>query len=325
MPPERSSPPAAADNLRYGQPIEWAAYDNPEHPAKKVRVVVASYGGTGDPEVQADPPRLDACPRCSGTPPPAATWSAPRSPGHAAAAGGFAVGAMTDQAAPVVEAYSSRGPATSCWEPSRGSQASAALPACTTRTVGTLGTDGVATTVPGFNPFYGTSAASPHVAAVAALMRQHAPCSTPAAIHDALRAGAVPLGSEPDASGAGRTDAVGAIEALAACPVTLPAPRFPWLGRVKADRVTMSLYTPDAVVGQPDELPPAGAPARRFGRDHPRAAGHQRRALPRPGDPPDARHRLPLPGAGRRGRSDHPVEPAVAAGRSSRSGASRSS
>jgi hypothetical protein len=158
---------------------------------------------------------------------------------------------MTDQVAPVVEAYSSRGPATSCWEPSRGSQASAALPACTTRTVGTLGTDGVATTVPGFNPFFGTSAASPHVAAVAALMRQHAPCSTPAAIHDALRAGAVPLGSEPDASGAGRTDAVGAIEELAACPVTLPAPRFPWLGRVKADRVTMSLYTPDSVVGEP--------------------------------------------------------------------------
>ncbi|WP_297927648.1 hypothetical protein, partial [uncultured Agitococcus sp.] len=41
--------------------------------------------------------------------------------GHAAARGGFAVGAMTAKASPTIETFSSRGPATSCWEPALGS------------------------------------------------------------------------------------------------------------------------------------------------------------------------------------------------------------
>ena len=39
--------------------------------------------------------------------------------------------------------------------------------------------DGVMTATPGFNPFYGTSAAAPHAAAMAALMAQQSPAITP--------------------------------------------------------------------------------------------------------------------------------------------------
>lgn len=55
--------------------------------------------------------------------------------------------------------------------------------------------DGGATTVPGFSPFYGTSAAAPHAAAHAALMLQGG-AFTPLAVTDCMRAGAVDVGAK---------------------------------------------------------------------------------------------------------------------------------
>jgi hypothetical protein len=77
------------------------------------------------------------------------------------------------------------------------------------------GTDGVVTTRPGFNPFFGTSAASPHVAGVAALVAQFKPEAAPAQLRGALRAGVVDLGPPgfDVAFGYGRTDAVLAVDA----------------------------------------------------------------------------------------------------------------
>src|SRR5439155_6936209 len=46
--------------------------------------------------------------------------------------------------------------------------------------------DGVATTVPGFNPFFGTSAAAPHAAAIAALIKSYNPGLTADQIRLAL-------------------------------------------------------------------------------------------------------------------------------------------
>jgi hypothetical protein len=54
--------------------------------------------------------------------------------------------------------------------------------------------DGTATTVPGFQPFYGTSAAAPHAAAIAALLLAGKPTATPAQIRTALVSSSIDLG-----------------------------------------------------------------------------------------------------------------------------------
>lgn len=55
--------------------------------------------------------------------------------------------------------------------------------------------DGVATSVTGFQPFYGTSAAAPHAAAIAALLLSGKLTATPAQIRSALLASAIDLGT----------------------------------------------------------------------------------------------------------------------------------
>lgn len=83
--------------------------------------------------------------------------------------------------------------------------------------------DGVATSVPGFNPFFGTSAAAPHAAAIAALLLSHNPLMTPPEIRLAMESTALDieaLGRDQD-SGAGIVMALAALQA----PAT-PVPRL---------------------------------------------------------------------------------------------------
>src|SRR5262249_32647740 len=53
--------------------------------------------------------------------------------------------------------------------------------------------DGVATSVPGFNPFFGTSAAAPHAAAIAALLKSYNPTLTPVQIRQVLTGSALDI------------------------------------------------------------------------------------------------------------------------------------
>lgn len=53
--------------------------------------------------------------------------------------------------------------------------------------------DGVSTAAPGFSPFYGTSAAAPHAAAIAALLKSAVPSLTPAQTRTALVSSAIDI------------------------------------------------------------------------------------------------------------------------------------
>ena len=72
--------------------------------------------------------------------------------------------------------------------------------------------DGVATAAPGFNPFYGTSAAAPHAAAIAALVKSAVPAITPAQLRTALVSSAIDI----EAAGTDRDTGVGIVMAEAA-------------------------------------------------------------------------------------------------------------
>lgn len=69
--------------------------------------------------------------------------------------------------------------------------------------------DGVATSAPGFNPFYGTSAAAPHAAAIAGLIKSAVPAITPAQVRTALLSSAIDI----EAAGTDRDSGVGIIMA----------------------------------------------------------------------------------------------------------------
>lgn len=82
--------------------------------------------------------------------------------------------------------------------------------------------DGVATSVVGFNPFFGTSAAAPHAAGAAALVLSANPTFTPVQLSTRLAQTAVPLGSPIPNNfyGFGRVDA---LQALASVETALSA------------------------------------------------------------------------------------------------------
>jgi subtilisin-like proprotein convertase family protein len=80
--------------------------------------------------------------------------------------------------------------------------------------------DGTVAVTPGFNPFFGTSAAAPHAAAVAGLVKAAKPAATDSEIRTALTSSALDIeapGVDRD-SGAGIVDAFDALVAIDASP-----------------------------------------------------------------------------------------------------------
>jgi subtilisin family serine protease len=130
--------------------------------------------------------------------------------GHPCIPGALAVGAIdvADEGFDTIEPYSSHGPCD------------IVLPAFAARSKPDLiAADGVMTSMANFNPFFGTSAAAPHVAAIAALLmdfdRQDGRRDlSPTQIVDVLRVAAVDLGETgiDPIFGYGKVDAVRVIE-----------------------------------------------------------------------------------------------------------------
>lgn len=184
--------------------------------------------------------------------------------GHNGAEDGTSVGAIPFETNEAPEVFSSRGPVTYYFGPVAGETPAAALgsPQVLAKP-DVVATDGGANTFFGECPgsvwrFYGTSAAAPHAAAVAALMREGDSAATPAQVSQAMRESATPVGGFPaTAVGSGLIDAVGALEGLGltasepGAEVAEPPPPGPCLPPRKPKRA------PSSTEIQPVTPPPA--------------------------------------------------------------------
>ncbi len=99
--------------------------------------------------------------------------------------------------------------------------------------------DGVATAAPGFNPFYGTSAAAPHAAAIAALVKHAFPGMTNTQIRNAMTTNAIDI----EAAGWDRVTGTG----IAMAYETLQA-----LGAAPSAVLSLGTVTPTQVAGNGD-------------------------------------------------------------------------
>ena len=149
--------------------------------------------------------------------------------GHNASIPGATVAAVPYNNSAALETYSSWGPAKYCWGPVVGTTPAAALVPCQNATVDMSATDGGQNSFFGGgspNRFFGTSAAAPHAAALAALMLDKEPCLTPAQVIDTLKTTGHAVGAAPvDGAGGGLVDAVNSLTAAsgANCDTQPPA------------------------------------------------------------------------------------------------------
>ena len=158
--------------------------------------------------------------------------------GHAASAGAISVGAVRYSDGSKPEEFSSRGPATNYFGPFSGAAPAPPLSAPEVNVKpDVVASDCVVTTffaiqVSGGWRFCGTSAAAPHAAAIAALVREGNPGASAPQVRDALTTTARPLaGYGPEAVGSGLLDGFAAVNKLALPPRVTIAKAPPALSR----------------------------------------------------------------------------------------------
>ncbi len=166
--------PGVSDNVATGDPKEFASFTN-AGAAVQPCVEIARSAGTASPHI-----KWIEQDNYAPTPVPEInTASDTINPDAASAQGSLAVAAV-DQADPGLdtpESFSSRGPKTRYFD-AQGNRL--ATPQVLAKPQ-LAAADGVATTVPGFNPpdnFFGTSAATPSAAGIATLLRATNPDAT---------------------------------------------------------------------------------------------------------------------------------------------------
>jgi Subtilase family len=232
---------ADSDNIKSQRPVEVLQWENDTGASAKVQMAINHCFGECNEEAGATAmPRLKFAllengqgvteteyPESSG-----GDTVGPTVFGHAGAASAIAVGAVPYDSNVEPEPYSSRGPVTHYFGPVLGSAPAAAIPAQFISKPDLVATDCGATTFfahqeAGIWRFCGTSAATPHAAAVAALIRQANPGASATQVRAALTDTARPLGAfGPQAIGAGLVDADAAVAALA-LPPTVTITRAP--------------------------------------------------------------------------------------------------
>ncbi len=217
---------AQSDGSQAGNhlPYEWLSYDNTSESSKTVYLVVEAW--------RAEPRRLKVF--AWGD----VTWlehtvTSGSTFGHAVARGAIGVAAISAQdfGHDTAEPYSSRGP-VEIYFPQPETRQKPDLAAV----------DGVSITGAGGFPttFYGTSAAAPHVAAIAALVRQAFPKLDPSEVQTLLRGTAVEFGSPEwdSALGYGRVDALAAVQGVPLETIWIDSATG-----INGDQISINVYT----------------------------------------------------------------------------------
>ncbi|MBI2706591.1 MAG: S8 family serine peptidase [Actinobacteria bacterium] len=212
---------SAYDNVASGSAFEILDLINNSGSARTYRIVVGKYSGSGTPRFKFIMQYGRSVQSVQFNTSSGGDVIGPTIYGHSAASTAGSIGAIAYNTNSSPESFSSRGPASFCWAPVDGSNPAPPLSPCVTKQPDMVATDGGQNSFFGSGSpprFYGTSAAAPHAAGVAALQLQARPCRTPAEVLAAQRASAVAVGSfDVSAVGAGRLQAPGAITNLAGC------------------------------------------------------------------------------------------------------------
>jgi hypothetical protein len=215
---------ASTDDNRVSQrPFEALQYSNDSDDPADVHIVIVKFAG-GNPRLKYVLSGYRALQGVEYDQSSGPDIVGPTVFGHSSAANATSVGAVPFDDAGTVEEYSSTGPATLYWgsvKNHRGPAPRLVLPQHLAKP-DVVATDGVQTTfffepIGGVFRFYGTSAAAPHAAAVAALQLDAEPGASPATVRDAQRNTADAIaGVSASAQGAGLVNALGAVGAMVA-------------------------------------------------------------------------------------------------------------
>jgi len=234
------------DNLETGRPVEIVQWENDTGGAIEVQLAIDDCVAACNPfAATTTAPRLKFALLENGHGVSATEYPqsaagdvvGPTVFGHSGAEGAISVGAIRYNASVAPEGYSSRGPVKHYFGPVTGPAPAPSIGERAIAKPDVVATDCGVTTFfyrpdPSRQPpyrFCGTSAAAPHAAAVAALVRQANPGAGAAQVRSTLAATAHPVGLfGADAVGAGVLDAYGAVQALALPPtITITKPPEP--------------------------------------------------------------------------------------------------
>jgi hypothetical protein len=234
---------SVGDNITSHRPVEILQWENETGAAAKVQLAVNDCSGIPcNPDADGGSPRLKFALLENGTGVTATEYPesaggdtvGPTVFGHAGSAAAIAVGAVPFGNSGSAEPYSSRGPVTHYFGPVESEAPAPAIVPQAIAKPDLAATDcGVTTFFGAFQSgegvwrFCGTSAAAPHAAGAAALLRQANPGASPSQLRAALTATARPVGAfGPSAVGAGLIDA-GAALSILALPPTIAITKVP--------------------------------------------------------------------------------------------------
>ena len=182
---------SATNNLG-GDPSEFFTFTNSSGSTKTYNLMILNYSGP-TPGMIKYINFTDGAPNMGSV---AFATNSGTNIGHANAAGMAAVGAAAYSntprfgvSPPVLESFSSDG-GTPLLFADNGTRLASPLDL---HKVDFVAPDGVSTTVSGFSSFYGTSAAAPHAAGVAALLKQYRSSLTPTQIYADLKNTAIAM------------------------------------------------------------------------------------------------------------------------------------